>query len=383
MSDRPVPKPEGRAYYLDNLRIYLTTLVILHHASLGYGGAGDWYGGSLLDPTVDAASAMLLPIFNGINQSYFMSAFFLLAGYFTPRSLDRKGPVQFLKDRLIRLGIPIAVYTTILANVNDYLVDVCIRGNPGRIRMMYAPGHLWFLQALLLFAIIYAAFRAITNTEPAGKSTRRYQTGFPPDAALFLCITVLTILTFAVRLAYPVGVWFLAVQPGHFVHYICCFFAGIMAYRGDWFGHLSRATARRWGIMALVAVPFLAVIGALGGGLNEPEQFMVKLFGGLHWQAFAYAAWESFLMVGVIVFLLYLFREKLRGTRPILRTMAVNVYTVYIIHATILITLQILFLPVRMPTIAKFAIVSLITVPVCFFLSSAIRKIPRAKRVLG
>ena len=29
-------------FYLDNLRIYLTVLVILHHASIAYGGAGDW-----------------------------------------------------------------------------------------------------------------------------------------------------------------------------------------------------------------------------------------------------------------------------------------------------------------------------------------------------
>jgi hypothetical protein len=40
-------------------------------------------------------------------------------------------------------------------------------------------------------------------------------------------------------------------------------------------------------------------------------------------------------------------------------------------------------LPVNIPTIVKFVVVSLIAVPVCFVPSSLIRKIPYAKRVLG
>jgi fucose 4-O-acetylase-like acetyltransferase len=151
----------NRQLYLDNLRIYLTILVIFHHAALTYGGSGAWVGGGdLVDPAVDAISSFFLPIFNGINQSYFMSAFFLLAGYFTPRSFDRKSSKQFLKDRLIRLGIPIIIYTTIIFNINEYMLDV-FRGNLYHIRVRYAPGHLWFLKALLIFAVSYTIFRAL------------------------------------------------------------------------------------------------------------------------------------------------------------------------------------------------------------------------------
>ena len=118
MSKQKSAKPRTRLFYLDNLRIYLTVLVILHHAALAYGGSGNW---SVRDPAVDAISPNLLGFFNALNQSYFMSAFFLLAGYFTPRSFERKGALQFLIDRLIRLGIPILVYTTLILNLTDYL----------------------------------------------------------------------------------------------------------------------------------------------------------------------------------------------------------------------------------------------------------------------
>lgn len=380
MSDQLNPSTQDRLFYLDNLRIYLTITVILHHASLAYGGAGDWYGG-MADPAVDAISAILLPIFNGINQSYFMSAFFLFSGYFTPRSCDQKGSIPFLKDRLIRLGIPILVYSTVIVNINLYLVDVYVRGNPGHVYIMYEPGHLWFLQALLFFAVIYAVF--VADSIFMEKIVRVHRNTFPPDRTLILWIGILTVLTFTTRLIFPVGVWFLQVQPAHFMHYTFCFFAGVLAYRGGWFRQLPKATGRRWGIWSLVAIPFLAVIGALGGGFENPDQFMEHLSGGLHWESLAYAAWESFLMVGIIVFLLCFFREKLNSARPFTRTIAANVYTVYIIHATVLLTFQILFFSLGIPTIVKFITVSLLSVSLCFLLSSAIRKIPYAKRVLG
>ena len=45
--------------------------------------------------------------------------------------------------------------------------------------------------------------------------------------------------------------------------------------------------------------------------------------------------------------------------------------------------LHIRLLPVPIPTVVKFVIVSAIAVPVCFTLSTLIRKMPYAKRVLG
>jgi len=113
------------------------------------------------------------------------------------------------------------------------------------------------------------------------------------------------------------------------------------------------------------------------------EENAYKVAGGLHYQAFIFAAWESFLMIGMIVFLLYFFRERFNKAGPVAKSMAANVYTVYIIHATIIIALQILMLSINIPTIIKFFIVSLIAIPLCFTLSILIRRIPYARRVLG
>jgi surface polysaccharide O-acyltransferase-like enzyme len=369
-------KPRTRLFFLDNIRIYLTILVILHHATLAYGGSGDW---SVRDPAVDDISPILFLFFNALNQTYFMSAFFLMAGYFTPRSFEKKGTGRFLIDRLIRLGIPILVYSTLIVNLNEYIVNVYARGVPYRAYLEYDPGHLWFLQLLFLFALIYVIFRAL-YTPSASKRGIQPDT-FPPDKALWITIAVLTILTFLVRIVYPVGSSILNIQPGHLTHYIFCFYIGILAYRGDWFRHLSNKQGRRWGYISLAVIPFFFVMLVVGGVLDN-EANVQKFIGGLHWHSLALALWETTLLIGITTFLLYFFREKLNRAGPTLKTMAASVFTVYIIHQTILIVLHTFMLPVDIPTVVKFFVVSLIAVPVCFLLSILIRKIPFVNRVL-
>jgi surface polysaccharide O-acyltransferase-like enzyme len=179
-----------------------------------------------------------------------------------------------------------------------------------------------------------------------------------------------------------VGSWVTGLQPAHFVHYIFSFYVGIVAQRGDWFSRLTKRQARQWGIDSLIVIPLILVLMTVSG-LVENEENIVKFLGGMHWQAFGFALWETILFIGMTVFLLYFFRERFNKAGPLLHSMAGNAYTVYIIHLTLLWGMLIVFLSVNIPTILKFFIVSFITIPLSFLLSSLIRKTPYAKRVLG
>jgi surface polysaccharide O-acyltransferase-like enzyme len=317
-----------------------------------------------------------------VNQTYFMSAFFRLAGYVTPSVLQRKDAGKFFVDRLIRLGIPILIYTTLIINLNQVLWGVWLRGRPFRWMLMYEPGHLWFLQALLLFALVYVLYRMATSRVPAKEGSPKYIDRFPPDRALITTIILLAALTFVARIAVPVGGWSYGFQLGHFVHYIFSFFVGILAYRDNWFSRIGRRQAVRWGVVALVMLPIFFLAMGFGGAL-EGDAGLARFMGGLHWQSFAYSTWESIMFIAVTPFLLYFFREWLNGTSPLLRRMAASVFTVYIIHQTLLFALHTLFMPVGIPTMFKFLIVALVAVPSCFGLALLIRRIPYAKQVLG
>jgi Co/Zn/Cd efflux system component len=246
----------------------------------------------------------------------------------------------------------------------------------------YNPGHLWFLQALFIFAVIYVVYRLIFYKDPTASRWHVYLDRFPPDRVLVVCIAALAVLTFVVRMLAPVGEWFFGLQLAHFSHYIFCFFAGILFYRGEWFSKLQRSQAKRWGIVALVTIPMFFVLVVLGGALEGDEQ-LAKFMGGPYWQSMALAVWESILLFAISIFLLYFFRERVNMRTPFLAVLAGSVYTVYIIHQTIVAWLDTWFIPLDLHMFVKFACVSLISIPLCFALAYLILKIPGVKRVVG
>ena len=199
---------------------------------------------------------------------------------------------------------------------------------------------------------------------------------------MIITIFILAILSFIVRIFIPIGEWIGGFQPAHFVHYIFCFFVGILAYRGDWFRRLQGSQAKPWGFVALVMLPMFFVFAILGGALEGPEQ-VAKLMGGAYWQNLAYCLWESTMLIAVLSFILYFFRERVTQAGRLERALAASVYTVYIIHKTVVIAIDIFFVPLSIPPALKFVLVALIAVPLCFGLAMLILKIPGTKRVLG
>jgi len=115
----------------------------------------------------------------------------------------------------------------------------------------------------------------------------------------------------------------------------------------------------------------------------QGNDHLANFLGSFTWQTMAYAVWESIMLVPIIIFLLYFFWGKFNHTGVLLATMAASVYTVYIVHQTVLFALNITFLNVATPSFVKFFAVSLIGVPQCLVFAYLILKLPYAKRVLG
>ena len=109
-----------RDYYIDRLRSVMTALVLLHHTAITYGAPGGWFYNELYPST--KPSSILLTLFVSTNQAYFMGFFFLLAGYFTPASLERKGYARFLGDRFLRLGLPLLAFIFVLGPLTAAMV---------------------------------------------------------------------------------------------------------------------------------------------------------------------------------------------------------------------------------------------------------------------
>jgi glucan biosynthesis protein C len=380
--------PQGkRLLFVDNLRILLICGVVMEHISVTYGGAGSWM---YRDPaTADAFTTTFLSALDGIGMAAGMGFFFLLAGYFTPRSYDRKGGVAFLRDRIIRLGLPWLVYALLLQPLVYYIAY----GMPISFWSFYllylhgvgsiADGPIWFVELLLFFSLLYAAWRWLARVRPQAANG---EGALPGYRAIFGFILALGLLSFVVRIWWPQYDYYrpLNLPLGYLLQYVCFFVLGIVAYRRNWLDKVTPRMGRDWALVALLAtLPFYGVVIPYGlGGGTAGGHAGIELAGGLHWLSLAYTLWESFVIVGVCLGLLVLFRERLNHQGRLAKGMAASVYTVYLIHPVVLVGFAYAFHVVALYPLLKWAIAVLVTIPLCFLVSLAIRKIPLVNRVV-
>jgi peptidoglycan/LPS O-acetylase OafA/YrhL len=376
-----------RIFYIDNIRIYLTVLVILHHIAVGYGGSGAWLVYESSFYPIDGLTVIIFTLFNAINQSYFMAFFFLLAGYFTPRSFEKKGTSTFSKDRLIRLGIPLVVYAAIVSPIAEFIARNYAYAQgwsffdiiQNRIdNIIIGVDHLWFLLALLFFAGFYVVYRRL---KPASSSNES-ESSFPKDKLIIAAIVTVAIISYIIRIVSPIGYsFFFNFQFGHFTHYAFMFWIGILAYYGKWFDKLQSSQARRWIGIAVLTVLLLPILLLVFIDLSSPV--FTPFLGGLTLESLIYSFWESFALISISIGTLYVFKTRLNRSNRVLNNMGGSAYTAYIIHAIVIVVLMIIMIPVVLPAFLKAVIVAVIGVPLVFGLSALIRKIPGFSRVLG
>lgn len=399
---QPFQTHSPRIHYLDNLKVFLTVLVVLHHTAVTYGASGSWYYyASYLEGLNDPLSSVLLTFITAINSSFFMAAFFLLSGYFTPGSYSRKGPLVYLKDRFIRLGIPLLSYIVVIGPFIIYYRNITVFDAKYSFWEFYTflikkgivinAGPLWFIQALLILAICYTIWRVIS-------STQRFKTifvnqehslsGFPHPQQIFAVITLVGLLTFLVRIYTPSDKAILLISPiifylplGDFVSYISMFILGIVAYRQNWFDKISESHGRFWLKVVLGSIIFLIVFVVLTGAF---EGDISVYQGGFRWESLIGSIWGSLMCFGICISLIPLFRGKLNNQSTLPQNLSQNAYTVYIIHAPVLVVTSILLSGIIQYPLVKFIGVSGITLILCFGMSHfIIRRLPGVKRVVG
>ena len=201
------PLKQSRLLYIDNLRIVLTALVVLHHLAIQYGGPGITYYkevGSMSD-----ISTLLMTLLLAINQSFFMGFFFMVSSYFSPGSYDRHGAGPYVGERLKRLGIPLLFYIIVISPLLHYVLALS-RGFEGNI-VEFIPrfieslpgidvGPLWFVAALLFFSLLYVLWRIIFRPTPLAHGG---ESRAPGNWSLVIFAAGLGVVTFVVRICFP------------------------------------------------------------------------------------------------------------------------------------------------------------------------------------
>jgi len=179
-TDRAVPEPSGRLYYLDWLRVIAILIVLLVHSSKIF----DYH----TTVVFNSVRSPVLSIFREYALLWVMPFFFIVSGaaVFLSSRFQKTG--GFIKSKIKRLLIPAILVGTFLVNpvyvymerlFNDASIGNFFHWYPHFFNGMYGSGngnfapwgmgtHLWYLQFLFIYSLIFLPL--FVRSKKSGKS---------------------------------------------------------------------------------------------------------------------------------------------------------------------------------------------------------------------
>lgn len=371
-----------RELYIDRLRSVMTVFVVLHHTAITYGAPGGWFYYEL-KPSAKISS-LLLTLFVATNQAYFMGFFFLLAGYFTPGSLERKGYGEFVRDRALRLGLPLLAFIFGLGPLTAALVTWAEgKGFWATCRWLWnhsviINGPLWFTQALLMFSLGYCAWRALFGMSLT--NSPRKPKRVPPFHIWLIHAVGVGLAALAIRQFVPTGKNIFGLQLGYFASYIFLFAVGISAWRHDWLRQLEWRHVKFWIVLLLIALACFPI--AIFTAMAQFGPGKANFGGGHSWPAIFYAMWEPFVAWGLISAWLLCFRRWMNTASTFWSWLNRRAYAVYILHPPVLVGVSLLLHGWSAPALVKFAVTGTLACAASWLISDPLVRFPGVRRIV-
>jgi glucan biosynthesis protein C len=318
-----------RLHHLDALRGGALLLGVLLHALMPYLPGDLWL---IVDGSESAAAVLGV----GVIHLFRMVLFMMLAGYFGRMVLHRRGTRAYLRDRLLRIGLPlVALWPVLFALVVLAVVLAEVLHGPGGVTGTQPPApnatgtpldlptmHLWFLLLLLEIVLVVVAIRALLvrmlGPARSGRLSRRIGTALAAPGGVLLAA-----LPYALALLVQGEAGAGIIEPYTLVPVLGASIGYLGAFLVGWFLHaapeaLSRAE-RPW-IVHLVLAAVLTPAALLLGDLPPLLGAMVHALAGWAW----------------VYGLLGLCARVLSGGHPAVRYLADSSYWVYLWHFPLL-----------------------------------------------
>jgi Acyltransferase family len=380
------------------LRAFITGLVILHHALLAYHPFAAPPNPTLLAeprlwpafPVVDAQRSMLATLIVGFNEPFFMSLMFLLSGLFAWHSIRRRGPLAFVRVRILRLGVPFGVGSLLLAPLAYYpaYLQTAARATSASFWEQWTSlgiwysGPVWFLWVLLAFDCLAAVF--VTYAPRPADAWRDFWARTSDNSLRFFA----TLAACSLAVYLPMAVSFssiswwaygpFTVQTSRILHYALYFLVGL-AIGG---AGLERSILREGGPMSRrwIAWPTVALLAfALAAAITIAAVTSPGVTP--HWEAIGSFGFVLSCAASSCA-LLALFLRFARRANAAGDSLRDNAYGIYLAHYAFVSWLQYSLLPSSVGAVPKAAIVTLGALGLSWATSAALRRIPAVRRVI-
>jgi peptidoglycan/LPS O-acetylase OafA/YrhL len=395
---RTAPAATKYNYSIGYLRGFIVALVVAHHSALAYHPFAPPPPASLVAqprwwtafPVVDPARWSSLTAFVAFNDVFFMSLMFFLSGLFFWHGLKRKGSARFLRDRLLRLGLPFIVAAAIFAPIAYYPSYLQIPGHSGaagfwqqwRALGQWPAGPAWFVWVLLAFDCIAMLLFAIVpgGGDALGRMTARISRRPVVFFATLVAVSALVYIPMA--LVFTPGAWTafgpFAFQTSRILHYFVYFLIAIgVGALGLDRGLLAPdgKLAKRWPLWTTAALVVFVATSIIA---------IATLTSHAHSQAWAIASDAGFVLscAATSFAFLALFLRFAKSRSTWFDSLSANSYAIYLVHYMFVSWLQYALLPASLPGYAKFTIVLAGALGLSWATAAAIRRIPAIARIV-
>jgi len=401
----------SRLYFIDYLRGFLVLVMVADHAVQGYALR---FGNSWFFP--DSSRETLYDAIHLNNHNFMMPMFFLLAGLFVIPSLQRRGLLNFLKERFLRIVIPFLVGVPLTAPLLSYPRYTYLRGHDisfiDYVRDVYfvsselQAGVFWFLHylmaATLVLIIVWKIFPKLVTA--IGRFVQ-WAMEHPYGGILSLYLSCTFVITLSDLLWG--GKFWVGFQPIFYVpvaHFMvmAIFFAlgaGIsqvgLLKDFEWLERMSE----KWLLWVILTVVFGFIyisysINYYYDGAYSYDILIHFYRGGMWadvWPVFFEAAPAIAIRTGIRGFFLIfetlafvsIFYKFFNTPSRLGQSLAVSAYGIYMLHEPFVIWMHYYFIGQSVPTFVKYVLSAGVGIGVSWFIVyKVLLKLPGFRRVL-
>ena len=348
----------------------ITVVVVFHTANVYLGGGTPYYYEERTTSTVWSnvfAPAWVISVFA-------LGPLFLVAGWFSARSLAHKGAGAFARSRLLRLGVPLIVFIFLINPLVCYLGVLPKSGHPSLahyLSVSAAAGSLWFVAALLACSLAYALLRAV---RPAPVAHR-----WSGAQAMVAATVLIAVTAFVVWQRWRLGDThtFLHLRWDYWPQAVGLFALGVWAGEAGSWEDLT-AWAPRLGWIALAATAVFAAVGVY----EKMHGHLQATVGSMSWLTLSATVLYGIISVAFTAWFTALIRARWTGHGPLRARAGRASYAAYVLNDLVIIAIAVLFASLALAPELKFLVVAVVAVPACYLIGYAATRVPGISKVL-
>jgi hypothetical protein len=371
---RTAERAPGREAWPDTLRVVVIAGVIAMHAATAYVVDVGWY---YEERTASEAWQVALTVPAFLGGLFALGPLFFVAGWLSAPSLARRGARGFTSARLLRLGVPLLVFTFLIDPVADYIGHHAM-GDPASLLDYLTnatgardTGPMWFVAVILLFSLGYAGWRSRRPTSSTPVEPRAWQLVAAIGAIALLSFVLWQWSSLTDESWYNLK-WAQWPQGG------VLFLLGLWAGERSWLDTWLPGTAARLGWIALGAL--VVLLGLAGYGLAAEDVGVIA--GSANPATFLFACCDGTIAVAGGLWLVAALRRRRPRPSWWRAAAARSSYAAYVIHPLVLVALMVAISEWGVTPEAKLLVVAPLGVLLTYAAGFGLTRLPGARRVL-